>query len=138
MGAEQQIDEAYERAQITVASRMLRAVQFVQMEHMARIGKPNVYRDKKWIASSKPGEYPRLRTGEGKKGVVYGPDTPEGIVAEGLIVRLGQTAPSRHMLALEFGRYMALGVWIKFNRLGWRKTAADTISLVRALITGRG
>ena len=138
MSAEQQIDEAYQRTRLLVASRMLRAAQYVQAEHMNRVGKPNVYRDKKWIDNSKPGEYPRKRSGDGQKGVVFGPDTPEGIVAEGMIVRLGQTMPSKHMLHLEFGRYVALGVWIKFNRLGWRRTAADTISRVRALVTGRG
>ena len=49
MSAEQQIDEAYQRTRLMVASRMLRAAQFVQAEHMNRVGKPNVYRDKKWI-----------------------------------------------------------------------------------------
>lgn len=121
-----------------LASRMLRAAQFVQAEHMRRIGKPVVKIGKAVVQRSKPGEYPRKETGEGQKGVVYGPTTADGIIAEGMIVRIGQTMPSKNMLHLEFGSYLVLGVWIKFMRLGWRRTAADTVARVRALITGRG
>ncbi len=126
MSIDSQMDAALEGAKLMMAKRLLRAMQFLQQQHIERVSKPVVKIGGRVIERSKPGEYPRLETGHGRTGVVYAPQTPEEIVAEGLVVRLGQMRNSWYMLHLELHK----------DRLGFIKTADDLREMVKALITG--
>lgn len=101
-----------------LARRLLRAAVLFQTEHRRRVSVPNTgvrrRRVRDTVAGkkgssytvypnpSKPGEYPHLITGQGRSGsAVYEPDTVGGVVAAGLVIRIGVTQAGRHMAILE-------------------------------------
>lgn len=52
---------------------------------------------------SKPGEYPKLRTGAGQKALTHQPATVDEVIKLGR-VRVGFVVGDHHLLALEFGQ----------------------------------
>jgi hypothetical protein len=56
-----------------------------------------------YLESSKPGEYPRLRTGKGQKSITRLPETVPEAIACGW-VRVGYLQIDSHLLALEFAQ----------------------------------
>ncbi len=114
-------DGALDKVKREAASRLLRAAVYFQSEHMRRLNKSNPRPHK---TSSLPGEYPRKRTGAGQAGVVYAPASIEGIIKEGLRVRVGQTRNSWYMLFLELFK----------NRAGYLKTIQDLKPRVMAML----
>src|SRR6185312_17133594 len=105
---------------LQVAARLLAAAAVGVSEHMTRVsvlaGPKRVRRRRNTVAGrkgsqytiftdpSKPGEYPRLRTGIGRTGTTYAPTTPEAVVANGMRIRVGVTESGKHMLILELHR----------------------------------
>jgi hypothetical protein len=86
-----------------------------------RVSTPNPppYKD-----SSKPGEYPRLRTGEGQRALTRLP-TEFGEVMRVLRVQVGFVAGKAHLLILEMKR----------GRLGLQKTLEDLKPILSKLAT---
>lgn len=103
------------------ASRLVRAALFFQQQHQQRVGVSNPRPHK---TPSRPGEYPRKRTGVGQAAVVYGPESPADIAAF-MKVRLGLVPSGKHLAILEFGR----------QRLGFLKTAADLESQIKTILS---
>jgi hypothetical protein len=110
-----------EKVKQEAAKRLLRAALFFQAQHMQRLGVSNPRPHK---TPSRPGEYPRKRTGQGQASVVYGPESIAGIAAE-MKVRIGLVPSGKHLAILEFGR----------DRLGFVKTMADLQEQLKALIS---
>jgi hypothetical protein len=77
-----------------------------------------------YLNSSKPGEYPRLRTGAGQKALTMEPSTPDEVVASGF-VRVGYVQGDHHLLILELGA----------KRLGLLRTLDDMRPQLAALAT---
>jgi len=133
------IDEAHNEA----ARRILRSIVFFQTQQRERMNVPNTgvrkTRTRDTVAGpkgssytvysgpSKPGEYMHKITGQGQKGVVYGPEDPGGIIAEGFKGRIGQAENSWYIPYLE----------LELDRLGYRKTADDLRELVAAILGTR-
>ena len=63
------VTEAVETVRQEAAKRLLRAALFFQAQHQQRLGVSNPRPHK---TPSRPGEYPRKRTGAGQASVVYG------------------------------------------------------------------
>ena len=95
-----------------VAKRLLAAAVFFQTQHRLALNKSNA---KPYLNSSRPGEYPRARTGFGRNSVVYEPTDLAGIMAEQK-VRIGFLEPAWYMeyLAQYRGR---LGLQATMERL---------------------
>lgn len=102
-----------------LAERLLRVAVYFQTQHKARLSKPNPPPHKD---SSKPGEYPRLRTGFGRGSTVYDPSTVDEI-ARDLSVKVGYLAGAWYMPFLELHR----------ERLGLLKTLDDLRPQLQAL-----
>lgn len=83
------------------ARRLQRAMDFFWKAHTKRL---DVSNPRPYENSSKPGEYPRKRSGGLIGGVVYGPETVQGIIAESLKIRAGLLPSARYGLILEFHR----------------------------------
>jgi hypothetical protein len=139
MSIDEQMDAAMQEANQKIAERLYLAITFLQVQHMQRVSKPAVkLAEPRWFRNkvgqpikiefegSKPGEYPRLRTGHGRAGVVTDATTPEDVVNQGMVARLGQLRNSWYMLHLEIDR----------NRLGYIETAKQLAPQVRTLILG--
>ena len=126
MSIESQIDAAAAKVEREMAKRLLRAATFFQVQHMNRVSRPNVKIGRKWVDNSKPGEYPRLRTGHGRAGVVMDASSIDDVVANGMRIRIGQSQASWYMPFLELER----------DRLGYIKSAEELIAMVMALVKG--
>ena len=105
-----------------VAQGLLRGAVFFQTTLRQRL---NVSNPRPYLASSKPGEYPRARTGFGRNSVLYEPTTIEGIKAE-QAVRIGWLANAWYMAFLERGR----------GRLGLERTLKDLQQQLASAIMG--
>lgn len=147
MPVEFNIDAAVREAQLRMAERLLRAAVFFQTVHKQMLNVPNTgvrmkrKRDTRQIIGmsmvtgfrkgstytvypnpSKPGEYSRKITGQGQSGVVYGPETADEVIANGLTVMIGHRAFMNDGKAFNYIVHHEK----KMNRLGYAKTA-DTI-----------
>ena len=89
--------EAKEQA----AKRILRAVVFFQIQHQARLSVSN---PRPYLTPSRPGEYPRKRTGNLIGSVLYSPATIADLIAGDLRVRIGLPASAGYGLILEVAR----------------------------------
>lgn len=111
------------KAQDAAAKRLLRAAVYFTNQHQLRLSVSN---PRPYLTPSKPGEYPRQRTGAGKAGVVYAPSRIPDIIREGLVVRIGQAVNTKYMLILELAR----------ARKGFKQTAKDTREVIEMILTG--
>ncbi len=82
------------------AEMLLRIVVLFENTHRNRVGKAN---PPPYTDSSKPGEYPRLRTGGGQRGLTHEPASVAEVMKTG-VIRVGFTTNARHMLILELAR----------------------------------
>lgn len=139
-------EDLMRQAQQAAGKRLLRAALYFVQYHQQKTGlsaepytrtrtrttsrgpKGSTYTD--YARPSRPGEYPRKRTGGGQANILYDPPTPAGAGAEGK-VRIGArnlqligNPPLPHMLFLESKR----------DRLGFRQSAADLKDQIRALL----
>jgi|SRR5579883_840524 len=105
------------------AANLLAAAVFFENAHRQRLGVPN---PPPHADSSKPGEYPRLRTGFGQKGLTHYPRTVAEVAKLGY-VRVGFVENARYMVILEVAR----------DRLGLLRTLEDLRPQLAALATGR-
>ncbi len=103
------------------ANGLIRAATMFENQMSQRVSTPNPppYKD-----SSKPGEYPRLRTGEGQRALTRLP-TEFGEVMRVLRVQVGFVAGKAHLLILEMKR----------GRLGLQKTLEDLKPILSKLAT---
>lgn len=105
------VDLLFHAIRDTQARKLIAAAEFVKRQHAARISVPNPAPHK---TPSKPGEYPRLRTGKGRAGLISFPTTlPEVIRTQQVVVSFADSA--WYMLALER----------RWGRLGLNRTFAD-------------
>lgn len=74
--------------------------------------------------ASRPGQYPRRRTGTGAKGVVFTPQSVQGIYRK-LEVKFGWRRESHYMAILE-NRRQRLGLQAALNRL--RRQLANVVA----------
>ena len=119
-----------EEAKRLFAEKLLRAAVLVEQTHKQRVGESAFAGGK--LEASKPGEYPKKRTGQGQANTIHGPADVQGIIDEGLIVRIGARRSSivgkslklPHLIFLEKER----------NRLGFKKTASDMKAPVKILL----
>lgn len=79
--------------------------------------------------TSKPGEYPRLRTGAGQKALTHQPASVAEVMQTGY-VRVGFVESDHHLLILE--------LWKKGARLGMLRTLEDIKPQLQALIGSMG
>lgn len=106
---------------LDVAKRMLLAAMVFRATLRDNISTP-------YPPASQPGEYPHLRTGTGYKEIFVIPDTPEGIVDDGLNVWVGFSNLAWYMPFLERERDR-LGIFYLFNEMQPR---------LRAIMAGEG
>lgn len=78
------------------ARRLLAVAHAFQAEHRQRVGVQNPF---PYHDSSRPGEYPRRRTGQGQAGVIVEPES-EGQVAKQLFVDVGYSEDVPYMQLL--------------------------------------
>ena len=117
-----------------LAERIFRAGVLVQTTHQARVG--TSFFEGGNGQASKPGEYPRKRTGQGQANVIRSADSVDEVIDDALSIRIGARRSSvvgkkgglalPHLVFLEKERH----------RLGFKKTAADMASPVRLLLEG--
>ena len=103
--------DAFADISSVLADRLLRMAVYFQTQHKLRL---NVSNPRPYLNSSKPGEYPRARTGFGRDSVMYEP-TSRSEVRRDLTIRIGYLVNAFYMPVLELTR----------NRLGLRKTLDD-------------
>lgn len=106
-------DSLLEELDDACAEGLLRAAVFFQTTHKAKLSVSNPRPHK---TPSKPGEYPRLRTGFGRNAVMYEPTT-KGEIKQTLTVKIGYLANAWYMALLEVKRR--------------RKGLKDTLELIR-------
>lgn len=105
------------------AKGLLAAALTLETELRRRVSVPN---PPPYHNSSKPGEYPRLRTGAGQKSIAHEPATLAEVMKEG-IVRVGYRAGAGdHMQILEERR----------QRLGVEKTLQDLRARLARIAVG--
>lgn len=102
------------------AESLMRAALFFQAQHQQRLAKSN---PRPYNNSSKPGEYPRARTGAGRAGVLVDPPNLAGVASEGR-VRVGYVQNTFYMLVLE----------LRYDRLGLLQTLKDLKGQIKAII----
>jgi hypothetical protein len=93
-------DAATARIRQSAAEMLLRMAVTFENEHRKRVSVAN---PPPYLNSSKAGEYMRLRTGGGQRGLTHEPVDVAGVMKAGF-VRVGFTANARHMLILELAR----------------------------------
>lgn len=80
--------------------------------------------------SSKPGEYPRTRTGAGRAALTQEPISIQGIKDAGMVTRIGFIATEPHLLYLELAKK------IERRRKGLLDTLNEILAELRAIVTG--
>lgn len=115
--------EVLKKAQEEMARRLLAAAVLYQTEHRKRL---NVSNPAPYLpaTTSRPGEYPRARTGFGRDNVAYEPATVQGVIDAGFVVRLGYRASAWYMGYLEAER----------RRKGLVSTFDDLKGQIRAVL----
>lgn len=117
-------DELEAELEKAAAEDLQRAAEFFQTQHKIRLSveSPHVSRQRKRNTAGGPkgssymvytdparrGQYPKLRTGHGRAGVVRQPVNVPGTIAAGLRVRVGMTANVPYMLSLELRGWRGL------------------------------
>lgn len=113
--------DAFQAISAAAAKGLLAAAVAFENEVRVRVSKPN---PPPYIDSSKPGEYPRLRTGAGQKALAHEPRSLADVQKAG-VVRVGYVQGDHHLLILELAR----------DRLGLLKTLEDLRPKLAALAT---
>ena len=83
-----------------IGKGLARCAEYFETQHKLRLNKSN---PAPYLDSSKPGEYPRARTGFGRRNHTYDPASPDEMAAEGA-VRLGYLQNAWYMAFLEVYR----------------------------------
>ena len=109
----------------TAEGLLVAAVRFEQV-HKGLISVPN---PPPYLESSKPGEYMRLRTGDGLKGCTHYPETWQEVVKTGW-VRVGFGVSVLYMLSLEL-RQKRLGLLATLERMRPQLAALATAAFKR-------
>jgi len=114
-------DEAAQAAKEEAARRILRSMVYYLKAHKRRLGvsNPAPYED-----SSRPGEYPRKRTGNLIANVTFAPSTVQEVIDAGFKIRAGLAAGARYGAILELAK----------SRLGFIRTMDDLEDLLRAML----
>ncbi len=112
-------EEAVETTIKEMANRMLVAAEFFINNHQQRLMTPFA-----GFGPSKPGEYPHLRTAQGRAGVTKDCDSAQQVIDKGMVIRIGQRSMSWYMVHLELGA----------GRLGFLKSADDLRATIQALV----
>lgn len=105
------------------AEALLRVAAYFWTQHSLRLGKAN---PRPYLDSSKPGEYPRRRTGAGQSALAFEPTTREA-VARTQAIRVGFRQNEPHLLILELRKDVTK------RRLGLLKTLDDLRPQLAAL-----
>lgn len=105
-----------------VAQGLLRGAVFFQTTHRNKLNRSN---PRPYLNSSKPGEYPRARTGFGRDNHAYQPTTIDGVKAEKR-VRIGYNRNAFYMLVLEMAR----------GRKGLKATLDAITGQLKKIVTG--
>ena len=113
--------EAETELRKAAANGLIRAATMFQNQMFERVSVPN---PPPYKNSSKEGEYPRLRTGEGQRAIARLPGTL-GEVMKSLRISVGLQAGKAHLLILEMKRH----------RLGLQKTLEDLKPALAVLAT---
>ncbi len=97
-------DEVFEEIEEDLATRLLRAASFFYETHHRFITEryatpPN------FLDPSKPGEYPKARSGGGADSLTWDPKTPEEIAANGFRVQIGYLQNAFYMVVLELSQH---------------------------------
>lgn len=87
------------------ARGLIRASAMFQQQMRQRVSVPN---PPPYLNSSKPGEYPRLRTGEGQRALMQEEKTFQEVLAR-MAIKVGFDAGKAHLLILEL-HHMRLGL----------------------------
>lgn len=107
-------EQAFEQVKREAAQRLQRAAVFYMTQHQMKLSVSNPL---PYLTPSKPGEYPRKRTGAGIGSVLFAPVDAQGIIDGGFKVRIGIARNAWYMLHLENN----------MDRLGFQ----DTLRLLR-------
>lgn len=83
------------------AERLLAAAVFYQTQLMQRLNKMN---PRPWKTPSKPGEYPRKRTGFAQSNILASAKSIKEVIDQGMTVKLGVATNAAYLLILEFYR----------------------------------
>jgi len=110
-------ERAFDRAKEEAAQRLQRAAVYFVKQHQAKLSVSNPL---PYLTPSKPGEYPRKRTGALIGGVIFSPVTSDGIIDGNFKVRIGI------MRGVWYGLYLEE----KLDRLGFQ----DTLQTLRTQI----
>lgn len=103
-----------------IAERLLAAAEELREEHKERLNIPN---PPPHLDSSRPGEYPRRRTGVGRESVIVAPDDTAA-VSRTLTTRVGHTVEALYMNDL-----------LRSGRLGLWETTQDILPVLREIVT---
>lgn len=114
-------DEAKQQIAHASAAGLLRAAVFFQTTFKNRLNKSN---PRPYLDPSKPGEYPRARTGFGRSNVMYEPTSVAEVEKKGY-VRIGFSKNAWYMAYLEVYK----------GRKGMLATLRDILSQLAALAT---
>jgi hypothetical protein len=136
-------------AEEEAAKRLLRMAVYYEEQHRQRINianpgvrhkrKRNTAAGKKgsqyttYDTPSKPGEYPRVRTGHGRDSLTHEPRTVQGVIDAGLKVCVGY----RKIISHELGNYMLI-LELRKKRKGLLDTLKSMEPQLRALARVRG
>lgn len=101
--------DALYQIKLAAAERMLKAANTLKERLQIEVDTP-------YPRASRPGEYPRKRTGTGQREVFVIPETPEGVIANGMDVFIGHSNFAWYMpfLEREKGR---LGIFSLFKEM---------------------
>lgn len=116
--------EVGEATKREAAERLQRATVFFvqQLQRRLSISNPRPY-----LNSSKPGEYPRKRTGNAIANVRLSATSQQEIIAADYKVRAGVGEPGKYLAILELFKH----------RLGFIATVEDLRPLLKAMLTGK-
>lgn len=112
-------EDAVEATLKEMANRMLAGAAMFMNNHQTRLLTPFA-----GFGPSKPGEYPHKRSGAGEAGVTKDCDTPQEVIDNGMVIRIGQRSMSWYMIHLE----------LDLGRAGFLKTADDLRPTIQALV----
>lgn len=111
--------DAVEATLKEMANRILAGGAFFVNNHQQRLQTPFT-----GFGPSKPGEYPHLRSGQGRANVVQDCHSPQEVIDNGMVLRIGEQSNAWYMVHLE----MSMG------RLGFLSTADDLRETIIALV----
>lgn len=115
---------AMDAAKTEAARRVARAAVYVQQYHQQRLSISN---PRPYETSSKPGEYPRKRTGALVGAIVTDSLKNSDIIGRGIKAKIGVLKSALYGLILEE----------KKQRLGFKRTAEDTRKFVKAILEAK-